>query len=45
MQFMGDRAKGELSAHGYTVDKDFGCSLVPGTAIAYFMVIDAFAFR
>ncbi len=44
MQFMGDWAKGELAAHGYTVDKDFGCSLVPGTAIAYFMVIDAFAF-
>lgn len=44
MQFMGDWAKGELSARGYTVDKDFGCSLVPGTAIAYFMVIDAFAF-
>lgn len=44
MQFMGDWAKGELVARGYTVDKDFGCSLVPGTAIAYFMVIDAFAF-
>ncbi len=44
MQFMGDWAKGELAARGYTVDKDFGCSLVPGTAIAYFMVIDAFAF-
>lgn len=44
MQFMGDWVKGELVARGYTVDKDFGCSLVPGTAIAYFMVIDAFAF-
>jgi glucose/mannose transport system substrate-binding protein len=44
MQFMGDWAKGELIARGYAVDKDFGCSLVPGTEIAYFMVIDAFAF-
>ncbi|MBY4611347.1 hypothetical protein K6M90_27275 [Rhizobium sp. 9T] len=42
MQFMGDWAKGELAARGYSVDKDFDCSLVPGTA--YFMVIDAFAF-
>ncbi len=44
MQFMGDWAKGELVARGYAVDEDFGCSLVPGTEIAYFMVIDAFAF-
>ncbi|MCG5478482.1 ABC transporter substrate-binding protein [Sinorhizobium alkalisoli] len=44
MQFMGDWAKGELVARGYAVDRDFGCSLVPGTEIAYFMVIDAFAF-
>jgi glucose/mannose transport system substrate-binding protein len=44
MQFMGDWAKGELVSLGYAVDKDFGCSLVPGTEIAYFMVIDAFAF-
>jgi glucose/mannose transport system substrate-binding protein len=44
MQFMGDWAKGELVARGYTVDADFDCSLAPGTAIAYFMVIDAFAF-
>ncbi|XKG99719.1 ABC transporter substrate-binding protein [Pelagibacterium halotolerans] len=44
MQFMGDWAKGELIARGYAVDEDFGCSLVPGTAISYFMVIDAFAF-
>ncbi|WFU12213.1 ABC transporter substrate-binding protein (plasmid) [Rhizobium sp. CB3090] len=44
MQFMGDWAKGELVARGYFADKDFDCSLVPGTSIAYFMVIDAFAF-
>lgn len=44
MQFMGDWAKGELMTRGYAVDKDFQCSLVPGTEIAYFMVIDAFAF-
>lgn len=44
MQFMGDWAKGELVARGYRVDKDFDCNLVPGTSIAYFMVIDAFAF-
>lgn len=44
MQFIVDWAKGELVARGYAVDDDFGCSLVPGTEIAYFMVIDAFAF-
>lgn len=44
MQFMGDWAKGELKSLGYEVDRDFGCILVPGTSIAYFMVIDAFAF-
>ena len=44
MQFMGDWAKGELIKLGYAVDKDFGCTLAPGTSIAYFMVIDAFAF-
>lgn len=44
MQFMGDWAKGELVARGYAVDRDFDCMLVPGTSIAYFMVIDAFAF-
>ncbi|WP_183938994.1 ABC transporter substrate-binding protein [Rhizobium paranaense] len=44
MQFMGDWAKGELVARGYHVDEDFDCVLVPGTSIAYFMVIDAFAF-
>ncbi|OWV81819.1 sugar ABC transporter substrate-binding protein [Rhizobium sp. R634] len=44
MQFMGDWAKGELAARGYSADKDFDCSLVPGTSIAYFMVVDAFAF-
>ncbi len=44
MQFMGDWAKGELIARGYSVDKDFDCNLAPGTSIAYFMVIDAFAF-
>nr|WP_245297978.1 ABC transporter substrate-binding protein [Rhizobium miluonense] len=44
MQFMGDWAKGELMAKGYHVDSDFDCALVPGTSIAYFMVIDAFAF-
>ncbi|MBO9126330.1 MULTISPECIES: ABC transporter substrate-binding protein [Rhizobium/Agrobacterium group] len=44
MQFMGDWAKGELMTRGYVLDKDFQCSLVPGTEIAYFMVVDAFAF-
>ncbi|MBY5460860.1 carbohydrate ABC transporter substrate-binding protein [Rhizobium leguminosarum] len=44
MQFMGDWAKGDLIARSYQVDRDFDCSLVPGTAIGYFMVIDAFAF-
>lgn len=44
MQFMGDWAKGELIARGYEIGRDFECSFVPGTEIAYFMVIDAFAF-
>ncbi|GGX93271.1 sugar ABC transporter substrate-binding protein [Litchfieldella qijiaojingensis] len=44
MQFMGDWAKGELVSLGYTADRDFGCNLAPGTSIAYFTVIDAFAF-
>ncbi|MGR2740498.1 ABC transporter substrate-binding protein [Billgrantia sp. Q4P2] len=44
MQFMGDWAKGELISLGYAADRDFGCNLAPGTSIAYFTVIDAFAF-
>lgn len=44
MQLMGDWAKGELVSLGYAADRDFGCNLTPGTAIAYFTVIDAFAF-
>jgi glucose/mannose transport system substrate-binding protein len=44
MQFMGDYAKGELTNAGFTVDKDFRCSLAPGTESVYFIVIDAFAF-
>lgn len=44
MQFMGDYAKGELKEAGLAVDKDFRCSLAPGTESIYFVVIDAFAF-
>ena len=44
MQFMGDYAKGELKEAGLEVDKDFRCSLAPGTNSIYFVVIDAFAF-
>lgn len=44
MQFMGDYAKGELKEAGLVVDKDFRCSLAPGTESIYFVVIDAFAF-
>ncbi|WP_234261323.1 ABC transporter substrate-binding protein [Halomonas sp. MCCC 1A11062] len=44
MQFMGDWAKGELTLLGYRADRDFGCTFIPGTSIAYFMVLDAFAF-
>lgn len=44
MQFMGDYAKGELTAAGLVVDKDYRCSLAPGTESVYFVVIDAFAF-
>ena len=44
MQFMGDWAKGELLNAGFALDKDFRCSLTPGTAGTYFLDIDAFAF-
>lgn len=44
MQFMGDYAKGELKDAGLAVDKDFRCTLAPGTNSIYFVVIDAFAF-
>lgn len=44
MQFMGDYAKGELAGAGFTVDKDYRCSLAPGTDAVYFVVIDSFAF-
>lgn len=44
MQFMGDWSKGELISHGFVPGRDFECVLAPGTSIAYFMVIDAFAF-
>lgn len=44
MQLMGDWAKGELVSLGYTAGQDFGCSLIPGTAISHFMAIDGFAF-
>lgn len=44
MQFMGDWAKGELLSKGFRLEKDFDCALAPDTDIAYFMVIDAFAF-
>ncbi|MCE8032647.1 MAG: ABC transporter substrate-binding protein [Halomonas sp.] len=44
MQFMGDWVKGELTLLGYRADRDFGCTFTPGTSIAYFMVLDAFAF-
>ena len=44
MQFMGDYAKGELKEAGLVVDKDFRCTLAPGTESIYFVVIDAFAF-
>jgi len=44
MQFMGDYAKGELLEAGLAVDKDFRCSLAPGTNSIYFVVIDAFVF-
>ena len=44
MQFMGDWAKGEMTQAGLTADKDFRCSLAPGTESVYFVVVDAFAF-
>ena len=44
MQFMGDWAKGEMTEAGLAADKDFRCTLAPGTESVYFVVIDAFAF-
>ncbi len=44
MQFMGDWAKGEMTEAGLTVDKDYRCTLAPGTESVYFVVVDAFAF-
>lgn len=44
MQFMGDWAKGELTEAGLAADKDFRCTLAPGTESVYFVVVDAFAF-
>ena len=44
MQFMGDWAKGELTEAGLVADKDFRCTLAPGTESVYFVVVDAFAF-
>jgi len=44
MQFMGDYAKGELTGAGLVADKDYRCTLAPGTESVYFVVIDAFAF-
>lgn len=44
MQFMGDWAKGELTEAGLVSDKDFRCTLAPGTESVYFVVVDAFAF-
>lgn len=44
MQFMGDWAKGEMTEAGLVADKDFRCTLAPGTESVYFVVIDAFAF-
>jgi len=44
MQFLGDYAKGELMAAGFVVDKDFRCTLAPGTESVYFIIVDSFAF-
>lgn len=44
MQFMGDWAKGEMTEAGLSADKDFRCTLAPGTDSVYFVVVDAFAF-
>lgn len=40
MQVMGDWAKGELITRGLTVDDDFGCAAVPGTAGYHLYNID-----
>jgi len=40
----GDWAKGDFSAAGMTVGKEYGCAPAPGTQDAYVMTVDVFAF-
>jgi glucose/mannose transport system substrate-binding protein len=40
----GDWAKGDFSAAGMTVGKEYGCLPAPGTQDAYVMTVDVFAF-
>jgi len=44
LMIVGDWAKGDFSAANLTLDKDYGCELSPGSADAYIMTIDSFAF-
>jgi glucose/mannose transport system substrate-binding protein len=44
MVVMGDFAKGELNAWGYTTDTNFGCQAVPGTANYHIYNIDTLVF-
>ena len=41
---MGDWAKSEIVAAGFTPGKEIGCALTPAAQGAYIMMIDAFAF-
>ena len=42
MQFMGDWAKGDLTANGRIPGKDFLCVAAPGTSNAFIYVVDSF---
>lgn len=42
VQIMGDWAKGEMLANGFTPGTDFHCRLAPGTQETYFLTLDAF---
>ena len=44
LMIVGDWAKGDFAAANLKVDKDWGCALAPGSADAYIMTINAFAF-
>lgn len=43
-QFMGDWAKGDITAAGFQPGEEIGCAFAPAEELAYIMVVDAWAF-